>query len=180
MCYLTLNFKYRCLKLFQLTTAFLPLWSSRYQSPSSTTVLFFYAVPPSLPSPLLPFDHRPPALVEIPFSSQPSAAVGIKDGRFNFHRDNAEHCAQKWHLLTSLLTSCWFCGFWSHSSTIFEWDNISVSFLFRPMNFLGGLSNRWTIAATFGATGSTVMTMALGGGNSISFVPSESPWVGSK
>ena len=94
MCYLTLNFKYRCLKLFQLTTAFLPLWSSRYQSPSSTTVLFFYAVPPSLPSPLLPFDHRPPPLVEIPFSSQPSAAVGIKDGRFNFHRDNAEHSSK--------------------------------------------------------------------------------------
>ena len=48
------------------------------------------------------------------------------------------------------------------------------------MNFLGGLSNRWTIAAAFGATGSTIMTMALGGGNSISIVPSESPWVESK
>ena len=30
------------------------------------------------------------------------------------------------------------------------------------------------------ARGAAVMTMALGGGNSISIVPSESPWVGSK
>ena len=49
------------------------------------------------------------------------------------------------------------------------------------MNFLGGLSNRWTIAVTFGATGSTLITMVLGGsGGGISIVPSESPWVKSK
>ena len=59
-------------------------------------------------------------------------------------------------------------------------DNISVSFFFRPMNFLGGLSNRWTIAVTFGATGSTVMTMAIVGKGGISIVPSESPWVKSR
>ena len=60
-------------------------------------------------------------------------------------------------------------------------DNISVSFFFRPMNFLGGLSNRWTIAVTFGATGSTLITMALGGSvGGISIVPSESPWVKSR
>ncbi|CAH3169472.1 unnamed protein product [Pocillopora meandrina] len=49
--------------------------------------------------------------------------------------------------------------------------------LLIPMNFLGGLSNRWTIAVTFGATGSTVIRMALGGSGSISIVPLESPWV---
>ena len=48
------------------------------------------------------------------------------------------------------------------------------------MNFLGGLSNRWTIAVTFGATGSTLITMALGGSGSISIVPSESPWIKSR
>ncbi|XP_066022599.1 stimulated by retinoic acid gene 6 protein-like [Pocillopora verrucosa] len=49
--------------------------------------------------------------------------------------------------------------------------------LLIPMNFLGGLRNRWTIAVTFGATGSTVMTMAIIGKGGISIVPSESPWV---
>ena len=52
------------------------------------------------------------------------------------------------------------------------------------MNFLGGLSNRWTIAVTFqfgsGATGSTVITIALGGKANISIVPFESPWVKSR
>ena len=48
------------------------------------------------------------------------------------------------------------------------------------MNFLGGLRNRWTIAVTFGATGSTVMTMAIIGKGGISIVPSESPWVKSR
>ncbi|CAH3157447.1 unnamed protein product [Pocillopora meandrina] len=49
--------------------------------------------------------------------------------------------------------------------------------LLIPMNFLGGLSNRWTIAATFGATGSTLITMAIVGKGGISIVPSDSPWV---
>ena len=58
--------------------------------------------------------------------------------------------------------------------------NISVSFFFRPMNFLGGLSNRWTIAVTFGATGSTLITMAIVGKGGISIVPSESLWIKSR
>ena len=48
------------------------------------------------------------------------------------------------------------------------------------MNFLGGLSNRWTIAVTFGATGSTLMAMAIVGKGGISVVPSESLWVKSR
>ena len=32
-------------------------------------------------------------------------------------------------------------------------------FLFSPVNFLGGLSNRYTIAATFGATASKCATL---------------------
>lgn len=32
-------------------------------------------------------------------------------------------------------------------------------FLFRPINFLGGFSNRYTIAVTFGATASTCLLM---------------------
>ena len=32
-------------------------------------------------------------------------------------------------------------------------------FLFRPINFLGGFSNRYTIAVTFGATASTCLAM---------------------
>ena len=33
--------------------------------------------------------------------------------------------------------------------------------LFRPINFLGGFSNRYTIATTFGATASTCLEMFL-------------------
>ena len=48
------------------------------------------------------------------------------------------------------------------------------------MNFLGGLSNRWTIAVTFGATGSTVITMILFGEGGMSIIQSESAWVKSR
>ena len=36
-----------------------------------------------------------------------------------------------------------------------------VFLLFSPINFLGGLSNRYTIAATFGATASKCATLFL-------------------
>ena len=38
---------------------------------------------------------------------------------------------------------------------------MSKLLVFRPINFLGGFSNRYTIAATFGATASTCLSMFL-------------------
>ena len=46
---------------------------------------------------------------------------------------------------------------------------------FRPINFLGGFSNRYSIAATFGATASTCLEMFLSGESS--FPLSGPAWV---
>ena len=49
-----------------------------------------------------------------------------------------------------------------HLMTCFTTNNSSF-FLFRPINFLGSFKNRFTIAATFGATASTFFTNAKSG-----------------
>ena len=52
-------------------------------------------------------------------------------------------------------------------------------FLFRPVNFLGGRHNRFTIAATFGATASTCMELFFSGKSGI-FIEGGPPWVKGK
>ena len=47
--------------------------------------------------------------------------------------------------------------------------------VFRPINFLGGFSNRYSIAATFGATASTCLAMFVSGKGS--FPLSGPAWV---
>ena len=52
----------------------------------------------------------------------------------------------------------------------------TVFFLFRPVNFLRGRHNRFTIAATFGATASTCLELFLLGNEEI-FIVGGPPWV---
>ena len=52
----------------------------------------------------------------------------------------------------------------------------TVFFLFRPVNFLRGRHNRFTIAATFGATASTCLDLFLDGEEEI-FIVGGPPWV---
>ena len=54
---------------------------------------------------------------------------------------------------------CLFCK-------IFCVEMFKLIFFFRPINFLGGFSNRYSIAATFGATASTCLAMFLLGKSS--------------
>ena len=42
------------------------------------------------PTPLLPLDRLSPLLIQISFSSQPSASVKFKNGRYYFHQENSE------------------------------------------------------------------------------------------
>lgn len=54
-------------------------------------------------------------------------------------------------------------------------------FLFSPVNFLGGLSNRYTIAATFGATASKCATLFLYTASDINMYQLGGPgWLNSK
>lgn len=54
-------------------------------------------------------------------------------------------------------------------------------FLFSPVNFLGGLSNRYTIAATFGATASKCATLFLYTASGINMYQLGGPgWLNSK
>lgn len=56
-----------------------------------------------------------------------------------------------------------------------------VFFLFSPVNFLGGLSNRYTIAATFGATASKCATLFLYTASGINMYQLGGPgWLNSK
>ncbi|XP_078382004.1 stimulated by retinoic acid gene 6 protein-like isoform X1 [Oculina patagonica] len=49
--------------------------------------------------------------------------------------------------------------------------------LLIPVDFLAGQSNRWTIAATFGATASTMISLIGTGKSGNNLIISESPWV---
>ena len=51
----------------------------------------------------------------------------------------------------------------------------TVFFLLRPVNFLRGRHNRFTIAATFGATASTCLELFLDGEGEI-FMVGGPPW----
>jgi len=48
---------------------------------------------------------------------------------------------------------------------------------FRPVDFLGSHSNRWTVVATYGATASAMLALLIGNGGIIVF---ESPWLKSE
>ena len=56
---------------------------------------------------------------------------------------------------------------------------VNFVFLFSPVNFLRGRHNRFTIAATFGATASTCMELFFSGKSGI-FIEGGPPWVKGK